>query len=294
MGIDRLTWIVAATTAVACSPAERPAAGREEAEPELPGLELVGEGVVSTDRNETFPAEDPVDGTLWFSVYDDSFGAQTLMLARRGQDGWQTPEVAPFSGTWGDRAPRFSPDGTTLYFTSDRPRTPGGSAADMNIWQVQRVGDGWGSPEPVAAPLNSEAEDIHTSTTDYGTWLASNRAGGLGRSDIYRVGSDGALLHLPTPVNDENSQPDLWVSPDESWMILVITDHPSGFGGDDLYLSRWDGSVWSTPSNLGPGVNSEEYEYGPTISADGQYLYFTSHRGESADVYRVLLSDVVN
>jgi Tol biopolymer transport system component len=108
------------------------------------------------------------------------------------------------------------------------------------------------------------------------------------------VGSDGALLHLPTPVNDENSQPDLWVSPDESWMILVITDHPSGFGGDDLYLSRWDGSVWSTPSNLGPGVNSEEYEYGPTISADGQYLYFTSHRGESADVYRVLLSDVVN
>jgi Tol biopolymer transport system component len=55
-----------------------------------------------------------------------------------------------------------------------------------------------------------------------------------------------------------------------------------------------DGSVWSTPSNLGPGVNSEEYEYGPTISADGQYLYFTSHRGGSADVYRVLLSDVVN
>ncbi len=76
-------------------------------------------------------------------------------------------------------------------------------------------------------------------------------------------------------------------------MILAITDHPDGYGGDDLYLSRVNSGEWSTPLNLGSEFNTAEYEYGPTVSADGKYLYFTSHRSESADVYRVLLSNVL-
>ncbi|MCH9014226.1 MAG: PD40 domain-containing protein [Gemmatimonadetes bacterium] len=28
-------------------------------------------------------------------------------------------------------------------------------------------------------------------------------------------------------------------------------------------------------------MNSSEYEYGPTLSGDGRYLYFTSHRAGS-------------
>jgi len=251
-------------------------------------VEIVGEGVISTSRNETFPAEDPVDGSLWFSVYDDSFGAQTIVRARAVEDGWTSAEVASFSGEWGDRAPRFSPDGSTLYFTSNRPRSQIGSPGDMNIWKVQRVDDGWGEPEILESPVNSAGNDIHASVTDRSIWLASNRDGGYGRSDIYRVSrDDGVMLHLPPPVNDANSQPDLWVSRDETWMILVITDHPEGYGGDDLYFSRFDGVSWTVPVNLGPVVNSAEYEYGPTVSADGTWLYFTSHRGEEADVYRV-------
>jgi Tol biopolymer transport system component len=268
-----------------------------ESEPpteESPAVAVVGPGVISTERNETFPAEDPLDGSLWFSRYDDSFDAQTIMFARWTESGWAAPEVAPFSGQWGDRAPRFSPDGSTLYFTSNRPREPGGSAADMNIWRVPRAGGSWGEPELMESPLNSDANDIHASATNEAIWVASNRDGGLGRSDIYRVAEDGGLEHLTAPINDENSQPDLWVSHDESWMILVITDRPGGYGGDDLYLTRFNGEFWSAPTNLGPEINSAEYEYGPTVSADGEYLYLTSHRGGSADVYRVGLSSVVN
>jgi Tol biopolymer transport system component len=145
----------------------------------------------------------------------------------------------------------------------------------------------------MGSPLNSDGGDIHTSATNNAVWLASNRDGGWGRSDIYRVGENGVAEHLPAPINDENSQPDLWVSPDESWMILVITDGPGGYGGDDLYLSRFDGESWSMPMNLGPEINSAEYEYGPTVSADAGHLYFTSHRSGSADVYRAPLSSVV-
>lgn len=285
--------IAAVIVTLGCAQPESRQTETEPTPAEASIVELVGPEVVSTERNETFPAEDPVDGSLWFSVYDESFDAQTVMFARRTERGWAAPESAPFSGEWGDRAPRFSPDGETLYFTSNRPRAYGGSTADMNIWQVRRAHDSWGEPELMSSPINSDEGDIHTSATDHAIWLASNRAGGLGRSDIYRIGEDGAIEHLSPPINDENSQPDLWVSPDESWMVLVVTDGPDGYGGDDLYLSRFDGESWSVPMNLGPEINSAEYEYGPTLSADAQYLYFTSHRSGSADVYRVPLSSVV-
>jgi hypothetical protein len=259
-----------------------------------PPLERVGAGIISTDRNETFPALDPVTGSLWFSVYDESFDAQTIMFSRWTDSGWGAPEVASFSGDWGDRAPRFSPDGSSLYFSSNRPQTRAESGTDMNLWQVRRSGASWGEAGLLGHPVNSAANDMHASVTDNAIWLASNRESSLGRSDIYRIDQEGVSLHLPAPINDENSQPDLWVSSDESWMILVITDHPDGHGGDDLYLSRFDGHAWSVPENLGPEVNSEEYEYGPAVSPDGQYLYFTSHRSGSADVYRVRLSTVVD
>lgn len=254
-------------------------------------VELVSQGVISTDRNETFSAENPSDGSLWFSVYDNSFSAQTIMVARPVKSGWATPTVVPFSGEWGDRAPRFSPDGTELFFTSNRPREESGSRGDMNIWRVVREGDSWSEPEQLDSPLNSEAQDIHSSVTREAVWVASNREGGYGRSDIYRIDHDGTMTRFSTPINDEQSQPDLYVSADETWMILVITDHPDGYGGDDLYLSRFDGESWSVPTNLGPEINTDEYEYGPTVSGDGEYLYFTSRPGDSADVYRVPLSD---
>ena len=189
--------------------------------------------------------------------------------------------------------PEISPEGSVLYFTSNRPRSDG-ERGDMNIWRVRRDEAGWGEPEILGSRFNSEAEDIHAVDTGDALWFASNRDGGRGRSDIYRVSWEGALLHLGEAINDELSQPDLWVREDGTVMILAITDHPDGHGGDDLYISRYDGEAWSSPLNLGPMVNSNEYEYGPTFSRDGEFLLFTSHRSGSADVYRVPMSWVLS
>jgi hypothetical protein len=279
----------------ACGAADAPEASRQASDASQEWPALVGEGVISTgDRHQTFPAEDPVSGDLWFSVYDDDFDEQTILVSRPAGTGWAAPEVAPFSGEWGDRAPRFSPDGSELYFTSDRPVSPGGAAGDMNIWRVTREDGSWSAPEPVAAPVSSEAPDIHVAVSRDSYWVPSRREGTLGRSDIFRVSRSRprTVEHLPAPINDELSQPDLWISPDETWMILVITDHRSGLGGDDLYVSRREGSVWSEPRNLGSPVNSDEYEYGPSLSRDGRYLYFSSHRAGTSNIYRIPLEEV--
>ena len=274
------------------SPSESPTPVDDSSVSDGMGVERVEVEGLPASLNLTFPAVDPVTGDLWFSVYEGSFDEQTVMRAERADTGWASPDTVAFSGQWGDRAVRFSPDGSRLTFTSSRPRENGAEAGDMNVWQVTRSEGGWGPPMLGAGALNSTEQDIHASSTDAAIWVASNRESSLGRADIYRIGMDGIEEHLGVPINDEGSQPDLWVSPDESWMILVMTDHEGGFGGDDLYLVERAGEGWSTPVNLGPEVNSEEYEYGPSLSPDGEYLYFTSHRDGESRVYRVPVASV--
>ncbi len=67
-------------------------------------------------------------------------------------------------------------------------------------------------------------------------------------------------------------------SPDGS-AIYFASDQPGGFGGFDIYVTRWMGSNWSTPENLGPVVNSPGHEISPYF--DGNMLYFASdwHQG---------------
>jgi hypothetical protein len=261
----------------------------------IPQPELVQPGVISTGREETFPAVDPVDGSLWFSVYQgDEWDTQSIVRAPRQGNGWGVP--APVFGPgeeWRGRAPRFSADGRRLYFTSNRSTTPGGDRADMNIWMMERAADGrWSEPRPLPPPVNSGRSDIHAmEAADGDLYLASRRDGTAGLSDIFRVPREGdgwgPAERLPAPVNDALSQPDLLVGPDGSWMILVISRHPLGPGEDDLFLVRREGDGWGAPRPLPAPINSAEYEYGPTLSPDGSTLYFTSHRRGSADVYRI-------
>ena len=78
-----------------------------------------------------------------------------------------------------------------------------------------------------------------------------------------------------------------------------------GFGEADLYIcwKNTDGT-WSKPINMGEEINSEYVEFAPSISADGEYLYFTSERPgmvqdfeegkrRPGDLYKIYLSPVL-
>ncbi|WP_310588991.1 OmpA family protein [Fibrella forsythiae] len=64
--------------------------------------------------------------------------------------------------------------------------------------------------------------------------------------------------------------------------LLVFTACQSGvrqgFGSCDLYSTQKTGDVWSVPQNLGPTINTRDYESQPSLSADGRQLYFVSNR----------------
>ncbi|MFQ5569953.1 MAG: TolB family protein [Rhodothermales bacterium] len=53
---------------------------------------------------------------------------------------------------------------------------------------------------------------------------------------------------------------------------------------DDMWTSRWDGTSWSDPINLGEPINTVGGEGQPAFTADGNTMYFTSDRDPSIGV----------
>lgn len=68
------------------------------------------------------------------------------------------------------------------------------------------------------------------------------------------------------------------MSADGSMIVFAMADDPRGYGGFDLYILEKKGDHWTGPKNMGPLVNSNGWESQPSISADGQTIYFSSDR----------------
>ncbi|MCS7072912.1 MAG: LysM peptidoglycan-binding domain-containing protein [Bacteroidia bacterium] len=57
--------------------------------------------------------------------------------------------------------------------------------------------------------------------------------------------------------------------------LIFVSDMPGGYGGTDLYITKLTADGWSTPTNLGPVINTEGNEMFPSVGSDGT-LYFAS------------------
>jgi outer membrane protein OmpA-like peptidoglycan-associated protein/tetratricopeptide (TPR) repeat protein len=77
--------------------------------------------------------------------------------------------------------------------------------------------------------------------------------------------------------------------------MYFVSDMPGGYGGTDIYYSKYSGNTWTNPVNLGPVVNSEGNELFPFVDKEGN-LYFSSdgHTGFGGlDIFQTNLKDGV-
>lgn len=64
------------------------------------------------------------------------------------------------------------------------------------------------------------------------------------------------------------------LSADEK-LLFFVSDMPGGFGGTDIYVSKYEGSGWGAPINLGDKINTPGNEMFPFVDEIGN-LYFSS------------------
>lgn len=235
------------------------------------------------DAHVSWVSFTPDETVALFGRHDSDWDAHQVMMSVRSPQGWQTPRPVEIDGApWPAqmRAMRFSPDGRGAVFSS--APLPGETRTDWDLWFVH-----WHDGRFVAArrlenPVNSSAHDVHASIAANGTiYFASRRRGGAGESDLYRAIPDlaaGWRVERLRALSSAYSEADIFVAPDETYVIFARTDAPDGQGGDDLYISQASDAGWSEPIPLGEDVNSPGYEYGAWVNAAGDRLWFTGFR----------------
>ncbi len=90
-------------------------------------------------------------------------------------------------------------------------------------------------------------------------------------------------------VNTEFDEGAQSITADGHYLVFTACGRPDGAGSCDLYHTfKNDKGAWSVPRNLGSTINTRDYESQPSVSADGQLLFFSSKRpgGQGgADLY---------
>lgn len=177
----------------------------------------------------------------------------------------------------------ISPDGTrALWFSRNRPGGPGG----YDIWMSRRTGDTWSPPESV--PFNSAGRDFDPAFTADGRYVyfCSDRPGGPGGDDLYRVRvmsrGFGPVEPLGAEVNSARNEWAPMVSPDGR-TLLFSSDGFAGAGGMDLFTAKRVGKRFAPAQPLAGALNSEEDEFDATFLADGSTLVFSRARNLRKD-----------
>jgi len=188
-------------------------------------------------------------------------------------------------GLWtvSTRAPELraatSPDGRWIAWASQRE----GGAGGWDLWLARREGSRWVDARPL--PLNTAATETEPAWSGDGRWLyfASDRPGGAGGLDLYRValadGVAGAPEWLGTGVNTAANERAPLEDPSGRW-LLYAGNGPGGEGGDDLRLARRGGGGWQAHGPV-PGINTPADELDAAWLDGGRVLLFS--RGSEAD-----------
>ncbi len=94
----------------------------------------------------------------------------------------------------------------------------------------------------------------------------------------WKSGSWSAPQPLSPVINTASNEGTCTISADGRTLVFTGCSRPDGYGSCDLYITYQTPDGWTPPKNLGEPVNTRHWESQPSLSADGQALYFASDR----------------
>ena len=278
---------------------------------------------VNSEYAELNPVISPDGRTLYFgrkSHPANRFGVKGSETISGSQDIWFSEKVGNAWSTarrLSDILNRdqyntilsISPDGQTILL---KGAYVNGSYITRGFSLANKTAGGWTVPQKIDIP---GYEQMSKGKNEYGyltmdgkaILLAFSRKKNSEDDDIYvsflENGKWTRPMDLGDGINSKYSETTPFLSADGK-TLYFSSDRPGGQGSQDIYMTRrlddtWQN--WRKPQNLGPPVNSDEYDAYYSISAKGDYAYFMSGKGSlgKKDIFRLAIespdaSGVVN
>ncbi len=202
-------------------------------------------GSINTEFHESTATLSPDGNTLYFTRNNftnetyrtDKKNTNKLKLykATRGKDGaFDYVEELPFnSNSFSTAHPAISPDGKTLYFSSDREGTYG----ESDIWKVEITDNGYGTVENLGATINTPGRDTFPFVdADAKLYFSTDGRGGLGGLDVYVYDADkGSITNLGEPVN----------SPKDDFTFIYNSANSSGYFASNRSNDPLDDDIYT-------------------------------------------------
>lgn len=155
-------------------------------------------------------------------------------------------------------------------------------------------------PEPMHIyGFNISSSDVNLTMSPGGhvLILSLQRSDSKGHNDLYvsffmRENVWSAPEHMGIVINTEHQETTPHISPDKRFLYFS-SNRPGGPGGNDIYVSErldYTWLNWTEPVVLKGGVNSPYDDSQPSYTKGNNYMYFTSRRDGSSDIFRMRLT----
>ncbi|MBR9920139.1 MAG: OmpA family protein [Bacteroidetes bacterium] len=185
------------------------------------------------------------------------------------------------------------------YIVINRFPKKGGMQQGFSVVRRDRAGD-FTFPEPL------EIDGYYTLSTGVNLTLSSDsevlilsieQEDSYGDNDLYLSyrkdnGNWSRPVHLGYPINSSGRETNPALS-DDMQTLFFASNRPGSQGTDIYYCMRLDTSWtrWTSPKKLEYPINSAFNDSQPHFNAVTGYLYFTSNREGSSDIYRLKLRE---
>jgi len=230
---------------------------------------IFAKGLISKTNEYEFGSIFSKDGKEFFYGVDMD-GRAEIRYTQFKKGEWTAPVTILSHAKYGYNDPFLSPDEKELYYISDQPMSGEGESKDIDIWYSKRTKDGWSKPINAGTNINSSRNEYYISFTNTGK--------------MYFASNVQPIQKLGPAINTNAYEADVFIAPDESYMIFCANRRSIGLGRGDLYISFKDAAGnWTPSKNMGEPINSEKHELCPFVTADGKYLFYTSNQ----DIYWV-------
>ncbi len=264
---------------------------------------------VNTQYTELLPVIS-ADGSYLFFVREDdprnvgSENKQDVWYSKKAGDGWSPAKNIgrPVNTPSPDGVFFISADNNTIYISHNYDAWGNHSGEGIAVSHRQKDGT-WSVPENVKIDNYYNYNDYKNFTLSADQQIliiSAERDDSYGGLDLYVSfrkpdGTFSEPKNLGPVVNSKKDDFSPFLAPDGVTLYFASEGHP-GYGSSDIFMTkRLDNTWkhWSKPKNLGPYINTSDWDAYFSVDAEGEYAYLVSTNNSygNEDIFMIKLKE---